>query len=309
MDESLRRSLFWLTAIRVAVFFLILLSAILVQAGSAPSLIPDARTEDVDISYLYGLCAAAFVLSLFHWTLGRFLPPRPEAYLQILGDLGLVCMLVYSTGGPTSVFTFLYLVVIGAAAFLLYRTGAVVIASVAALAHGLMVELTAYEILPRPRMAPLGLWGPERIGYNLAITIIGFYGVAFMVSYLSEKLRGTREELDNRQKALSRIQSLYANVIASMSSGLVTADSRERVTFLNQAGGEILGIVPAARHGPAAAGDRPGPPGRVGRDPPPDARPRGLPRRSRASPRRFPPRRRLLRARPRRTPPPGRTAR
>ena len=250
MDESLRRSLLWLTAIRVAVFFLILLSAILVQAGSAQaSLLADSRTEDVDISYLYGLCAAAFVLSLFHWTIGRFLPPRPEAYLQILGDLGLVCMLVYSSGGPTSVFTFLYLVVIGSAAFLLFRTGAVVIASVAALAHGLMVELTAYEILPRPRMAAVGAWGPDRIGYNLAITIIGFYGVAFMVSYLSEKLRGTREELESRQKALSRIQTLYANVIASMSSGLVTADSRQRVTFLNQAGGEILGIVPARATG------------------------------------------------------------
>ena len=250
MDESLRRSLLWLTAIRVAVFFLILLSAILVQAGSAPvSLLADGRTEEVDISYLYGLCAAAFVLSLFHWTIGRFLPPRPEAYLQILGDLGLVCMLVYSSGGPTSVFTFLYLVVIGSAAFLLFRTGAVVIASVAALAHGLMVELTAYEILPRPRMTAVGAWGPDRIGYNLAITIIGFYGVAFMVSYLSEKLRGTREELESRQKALSRIQTLYANVIASMSSGLVTADSRQRVTFLNQAGGEILGIVPARATG------------------------------------------------------------
>jgi two-component system sensor histidine kinase PilS (NtrC family) len=241
---------FWLTAIRVAVFFLILLSAILVQAGSAPaSLLADTRTEEVDISYLYGLCAAAFVLSLFHWTIGRFLPPRLEAYLQILGDLGLVCMLVYSSGGPTSVFTFLYLVVIGSAAFLLFRTGAVVIASVAALAHGLMVELTAYEILPRPRMAAVGAWGPDRIGYNLAITIIGFYGVAFMVSYLSEKLRGTREELESRQKALSRIQTLYANVIASMSSGLVTADARQRVTFLNQAGGEILGIVPARATG------------------------------------------------------------
>ena len=250
MDESLRRSLFWLTAIRVAVFFLILLSAILVQAGSAPaSLLADGRSEDVDISYLYGLCAAAFVLSLFHWAIGRFLPPRLEAYLQILGDLGLVCMLVYSSGGPTSVFTFLYLVVIGAAAFLLFRTGAVVIASVAALAHGLMVELTTYEILPRPRMTAVGAWGPDRIGYNLAITIIGFYGVAFMVSYLSEKLRGTREELDARQKALSRIQTLYANVIASMSSGLVTADSQQRVTFLNQAGGEILGIVPARATG------------------------------------------------------------
>jgi two-component system, NtrC family, sensor histidine kinase PilS len=246
MDDSLRRSLFWLTTVRVVVFFLILLSAILVQAGSAPAApVSGARSEEVDISYLYGLCAAAFALSLFHWTAGRLLPPRAESYIQTLGDLGLVCVLVYSSGGPSSVFTFLYLVVIGAAAFLLYRPGAVVIASVAALLHGLMVELTAYEVLPRPPMTAPPRWGVERIGYNLAITVVGFYGVAFMVSYLSEKLRGAKDELERRQRALSRIQSLYANVIASMSSGLATADSRQRVTFLNQAGGDILGIVPA----------------------------------------------------------------
>jgi two-component system sensor histidine kinase PilS (NtrC family) len=156
-----------------------------------------------------------------------------------------VCVLVYSSGGPSSVFTFLYLVVIGAAAFLLYRTGALVIASVAALLHGLMVELTAYGVLARPAFGGAPRWGVERIGYNLAITIAGFYGVAFMVSYLSEKLRGARQELEERQKALSRVQTLYANVIASMSSGLVTADASERVTFLNHAGGDILGIAPA----------------------------------------------------------------
>src|SRR4030095_10337725 len=70
-----------------------------------------------------------------------------------------------------------------------------------------------------------------------------------MVSSRSERLRGTREELDARQKALSRIQTLYANVIASMSSGLVTADSRQRGTFRNQPAGEILGIVPARATG------------------------------------------------------------
>ncbi len=237
MDDSpLRRSLFWLTTVRIVVLVMILLSAILVQAGSG---------AEVAISYLYGLCAAAVVLSVFDWTLGRLLPTRAEAYLQILGDLGLVCVLVYSSGGISSVFTFLYLVVIGAAAFLLYRTGALIIASAAALLHGLMVELTAYEVLARPALAPTPHSSVERIGYNLTITVAGFYGVAFMVSYLSEKLRGAREELGERQKALSRIQTLYANVIASMSSGLVTADSRERVTFLNQAGGDILGIVPA----------------------------------------------------------------
>jgi two-component system sensor histidine kinase PilS (NtrC family) len=246
MDDSpLRRSLFWLTTIRIVVFVLILLSAILVQVGSE---------AEVEISYLYGLCAAALALSVFHWTAGRLLPARAEAYIQMLGDLALVCLLVYSSGGPNSVFTFLYLVVIGAAAFLLFRTGAVIIASAAALAHGLMVELTAYEVLPPPRMAAAAHWGgAERIGYNLAITVVGFYGVAFMVSYLSEKLRGTREELENRQRALSRIQTLYANVLASMSSGLVTADARQRVTFLNQAGGDILGIVPARAIGKALA--------------------------------------------------------
>jgi two-component system sensor histidine kinase PilS (NtrC family) len=242
MDDSPRRSLFWLTAVRLVVFFLILLSAILVQAGSG---------SEVEITHLYVLFGAALFLSVFHWTVGRFLPPRLEAYLQILGDLGLVSVLVYTSGGPSSVFTFLYLVVIGAAAFLLYRTGAVVIASVAALLHGLMMELMAYEVLPRPPLASLPRWGAERIAYNLAITVVGFYGVAFMVSYLSEKLRSARQELVLRQKALSRIQTLYANVISSMSSGLVTTDSRQRVTFLNQAGGEILEIAPARAAGKA----------------------------------------------------------
>jgi two-component system, NtrC family, sensor histidine kinase PilS len=239
-DSPLRRSLFWLTTGRIVVLVLILLSAILVQAGSG---------AEAPMSYLYGLCAAAVVLSLFDWTVGRLLPTRAEAYVQILGDLGLVSVLVYSSGGLSSVFTFLYLVVIGAAAFLLYRTGALVIASVAALLHGLMVELTAYEILPHPGLPAAPHWGAERIGYNLAITVVGFYGVAFMVSYLSEKLRVAREELLERQKALARIQTLYANVIASMSSGLATTDSQERVTFLNQAGGDILGIVPARATG------------------------------------------------------------
>jgi len=241
MDDSpLRRSLFWLTTIRIVVFVLILLSAFLVQASSE---------SQVEISYLYRLCGAAFALSLFHWTIGRLLPTTVEAYVQVLGDLGLVCGLVYSSGGPSSVFTFLYLVVIGAAAFLLYRTGAVVVASVAALLHGLMVELTAYEVLSRPTLSPAPTWALGRAGYNLAITVIGFYGVAFMVSYLSEKLYGAREELDLRQKALSRVQTLYANVIATMSSGLVTADSKQRVTFLNHAGGDILGVAPARATG------------------------------------------------------------
>ena len=242
MTDSLKRSIGWLAAIRIVVLFLILLSAVLVQAGSG---------AELRISFLYALNGAALLLSLFHWTVGRHLPARLEAYLQLLGDLALVTVLVYASGGAESVFTFLYLVVIGAAAYLLYRTGGVVVASVAAALYGSMVELVAYGILPATFLVPGPEWGTgsPRILYNLGITLVGFYGVAFMVSYLSEKLRTARDELERRQKALQRLQTLYGNVIASMSSGLLTTDSRQRITFLNRAGGDILGIDPARASG------------------------------------------------------------
>src|SRR5262249_26839799 len=88
-----------------------------------------------------------------------------------------------------------------------------------------------------------------RVRYNLAITVAGFYGIAFMVSYLSEKLRSARDELQLRQKALQRLQHLHGNVIATMSSGLMTADAQQRVTFLNRAGGQLLGIDPSRAPG------------------------------------------------------------
>ena len=240
MADSLKRSVAWLTGIRVVVLLLILLSAILVQAGSG------ARVE---ISFLYILNAAAVLLLAFHTTVGRRLNPKTEASLQLIGDLGIVTALVYASGGPDSVFNFLYLVVIGAAAFLLYRPGGVLIATLGAVLYGGVVQLLAYGILPTPPLAPAVDWNQGRVRYGLVITVAGFYGVAFMVSYLSEKLLAARQDLELRQKALHRLQNLYGNVIATMSSGLLTTDSSQKVTFVNRAGGDLLGIDPATAAG------------------------------------------------------------
>ena len=239
----LRQSLGWLSVARIVVLLLILVSAVLVQAGSG----------GVEISFLYRIVGAALLLSIFYWTIGRRLPARPSAWIQILGDLAIVTLLVYSSGGPDSVFTFLFLVVIGTAGFLLQRTGAVVTGSIATVLYGSMVELVAYGALPVPPFGALSEWTGPRVRYNLAITVVGFLGVAFMVAYLSEKLLSAREELARRQKALSKLQHLYGNVIASMSSGLLTTDSRQRVTFLNVPGGEMLGLEPSAVTGRSLA--------------------------------------------------------
>ncbi|MDQ6893458.1 MAG: ATP-binding protein [Acidobacteriota bacterium] len=247
MNDSLKRSTGWLTTIRIVVLLLILLSAILVQAGSGEVNL----AVHLAINFLYALTLAAVLLALFHWTLGRRLNPTVSAYVQVLADVGISTVLVYSSGGPDSVFNFLYLVVIGASAFLLYRTGAVIIATLSALMYGTMVQLLVYGILPPPPLAPSAAadWSTARVRFNLAITVAGFYGVAFMVSYLSEKLRSARVELELRQKALYRLQNLYGNVIATMSSGLLTSDANQRVTFLNRAGGDLLGVDPGSAPG------------------------------------------------------------
>ena len=93
------------------------------------------------------------------------------------------CVLVYSSGGPSSVFTFLYLVVIGGAGVPALPHGRASssprsrrsLHGLDGRADGLRGPAPARRWRRRPR------WGAERIGYNLAITIVGFYGVAFMV--------------------------------------------------------------------------------------------------------------------------------
>src|SRR5687768_7163945 len=131
---------------------LILVSAVLVQSGSGAA---------AEISFLYRIALAAILLSLFHWVTVRRIPARRSAWIQVFGDLGLVTLLVYSSGGPDSVFTFFYVVVIGTAGFLLHRLGAVLTASTAAILYGSMVELVAYGAL-RSRRSRLSRSGPGR---------------------------------------------------------------------------------------------------------------------------------------------------
>jgi two-component system sensor histidine kinase PilS (NtrC family) len=237
---ALKRALAWLAAVRIAVLLLILLSAVLVQAGSGAQL---------EISFLWGVNAGAILLALFHGTVGRHLSPRFAAGLQLAGDLAIVTVLVYSSGASASVFNFLYLVVIGVAAVLLSRTEAVLCATVAAILYGGMVQLLAHGLLPQPPLAAGIEVSPGRLRYGVAITVVGFYAVAFMVSYLADNLRSARRELDVRQKALTRLQNLHGNVIATMSSGLMTTDGRGRITFVNRAGGQLLGIDPGSAPG------------------------------------------------------------
>jgi two-component system sensor histidine kinase PilS (NtrC family) len=229
--ESLRRSLWVLTAIRLIVVGTIVLSSILLQA-TAGVVLP--------LSYLYGVAALAALLSIGYVGLRRIVQPTGEAYLQLCGDLVIVTLLVYFSGGADSVFSFLYLVVIAATAFLLLRSGSLLIASLASILYGMMVELIAYDVIPPPPLSSRPDLGGPTILYNMCFNIAAFYGVALLTSLMAERLRLARKEITARRLEFERIRALHGDVIESMSSGVATIERDGRFAFLNRAGAEIL---------------------------------------------------------------------
>ena len=238
--ESLRRSLRFLAIIRLVVVGTIVLSCVLIQASAGLSL---------RLASIYAVGAAALFLTGFYVLVGRMLRPVQEAYLQLSGDLVLVTALVYFSGASDSVFTFLYLVVIASAAFFLLRPGAILIASLAAILYGGIVEMTAYEIIPPPPLFYRPDWTSPSLLFSLCFTVAGFYGVAVLASLIAEKLHLARREISDRRLEFDKIRALHADVIDSMSSGLATVDASGVVTFLNRAGGEILERVPSETKG------------------------------------------------------------
>jgi two-component system sensor histidine kinase PilS (NtrC family) len=233
--DPLVRSLRFLTIMRLVVVGTIVLSCILIQASAGLNL---------RLGPIYGVGAAAVVLSGAWAALAKVLRPAARAYVQLGGDLLLVAALVYFSGASDSVFTFLYLVVIAVAAFLLLRPGALLIASLASILYGMTIELTAYEIVPPPPLFYRPDWSSPTLLFSLCFTIAGFYGVAVLASLIAEKLHHARREISERTLEFEKIRALHADVIESMSSGLATVDASGIVTFLNRAGGEILERLP-----------------------------------------------------------------
>ena len=238
--DPLKRSLRFLTVIRMVVVGTIVLSCVLIQANAGLNL---------RLTAIYGVGVGALLLSGIYALLGRVLKPVQEAHVQLSGDLLLVTALVYFSGASDSVFTFLYLVVIATAAFFLLRPGAILIASLASVLYGLIVELTAYELIPPPPLFYRSDWTSPTLLFSLCFTIAGFYGVAILASLIAEKLHLARREIGDRRLEIEKIRALHADVIDSMSSGLATVDASGTLTFINRAGEDILERVAAEAKG------------------------------------------------------------
>lgn len=229
MDE-LTNKLKWFMAVRVIAVTLIL--------GSFLFLGIRYKEGTLLIPTLYLLIVTTYIFTLIYAVLFKFLDPKVFTYIQIFADVILITVLVAASDGIESPFVFLYIVYIIPVSVMLFRPGAMAVASAASIFYGVIVDLQYYNLIPFLSATTMPA---KAFLYVLALHIVAFFSVAYLSSSAVETMRRMREELKVKASDLIKLQSFNANVAQCMSTGLLTTDEGGRITSFNRAAEEITG--------------------------------------------------------------------
>jgi two-component system, NtrC family, sensor histidine kinase PilS len=175
--------------------------------------------------------------------------PLRIAWLICLLDSALVTAVVAATGGPRSIFAFLYVLSVTAACLLLSRTGGLTIAAVdSTLYTGLVFGRTVFPMTAFFE-APKESTALEIV--TMFLNAGTFLIVAIVAGGLAERFRSTREELETKQADLEDLEAFTDLVFHSVGTGLIALDGEHRVTALNHAAAQITGVSAEAAVGQA----------------------------------------------------------
>lgn len=171
---------------------------------------------------------------------------RRFAWLELILDTAVVTAIVAFTGGPRSIFTFLYVLVVTAACVVLARPGGLVIAALSSLLYtGLVLSRTAFPLLVEPtETTALEVM-------TIFLNTAAFLVVGILAGSLGERYHAMHRVLEDQRKDLSDLQAFKDLMFESLGSGLVGMDLERRITALNRAAEEITGY-----HAAEAAGRR-----------------------------------------------------
>ena len=200
----------------------------------------------LSVKYMGVTAVLWYVLGLFYLLYSQL--SRDEllqAHLQMYSDILVITAIVHFTGDLESSYFPLYLLVIILASVLLPRSQAFVVAGVSFVCEASLLELAYLPSLypglaarfPVLRLLATSSTTPVDLGMlqvKIAISLCGFFAVAYLASYLAESLR-------TKAGQVASLQAINEDIIRSMRGGLITTDLDGTVTEVNPAGAAILG--------------------------------------------------------------------
>lgn len=227
--SRLLRRLSWARLIVVGV--LLPAGALLAQWGALPFALPPFV-----LCLLGAAAASAAYLAVQRQVsnLWRF------AWLQLILDVALSTAIVAVTGGPGSVFSFLYVLSVTAACVLLSRQGGLVIAGLGSLLYsGVVLGRTALPLSLLMEPTETTAWEV----LTMFTTTGALLTVAILAGTLAERSRRVLQELETQGRDLRDLQVFRDLIFRSVGSGLVALDIQRRITAFNRAAEEITGFA------------------------------------------------------------------
>ena len=245
-ELELHRRLVWLTLFRLAVVLVLFVASFIWASGAS---VPAALETK-----LVGVCGAGFCATLaFALLLRRKWALTGIAYAQITFDAFLAAALVYLTGGSNT-FAFLFVLAVVNAALVLSQRGAIFAASLSTVLYAVLRVglnegwlLAAAAFLKAPH-------APETdVLFNIFVNMGAVFLMAALASYLADQLRKKGEQLSARELDYTALAELHRATLASIGSGMATADEAGKLLFVNRAGWEICAPWQSAREGVTVA--------------------------------------------------------
>jgi two-component system sensor histidine kinase PilS (NtrC family) len=201
-----------------------------------------AVARDPRIALVVGAVASGAIL--------LFVPRHgslPTVSLLCLLDVAAITGVITLTGGPHSLFTFLYVPSVTAAAVLLPRPGSLAVAAAASSFHiGVVFLRTVFPItmLFEPVHDTTAL-ETLTMFLNSGTLLI----VAIVAGGLAEQFRSTHQALEQQTRTLRDVEAFKDLVFESVATGLIALDRNHVVTAFNPAAERITGRSAAAALG------------------------------------------------------------
>jgi two-component system sensor histidine kinase PilS (NtrC family) len=233
--SPLAKRLWWLIAGRAAAVVLLLILGV---AWKSTSPATSLRTASPLLFVVTGL-TILYCLARLTWK--NYVG---QARIQLFFDVLLVTWLVWITGGASSPYAALYIVIISAASLFVGPRGTM-LTSV-----GSVAAFNACALLVLGRSAPG--YSSEAISNTIQFT--GLSDVSFLiVGLLAAKLAYRQKRSDLKLEAATRsladLRALHERIVESIRSGVITTDLHGRIYTFNAAAEEITGYKPSEVRG------------------------------------------------------------
>ena len=166
--------------------------------------------------------------------------PRRIAWLVALLDVALVTAVVAATGGPRSMFAFLYVMLVTASCVTLSRTGGLTIAAAASVLYTAVVF--GRTIFPVAFLFE----APEETTALEIITMFANAGTFLVVAIVAG---GLAERFQVQSRTLRDLRAIKDLVFESVGTGLIALDRSHTITTFNRAAATITGVPASAAVG------------------------------------------------------------